>query len=162
MITTTLPSTLWPHLSRYALKKKTLSQAKGTLLIWCCLLCDIHIVLRSMHVCFCCSPLKPNKNLDMSINASNNFNLNITWSVGSTGNFICICNCLTKSERFGLFDVHGHMKKPTRLFLGVQTLNILGMTGAFENTAVKPSRAHTFTPLVTQIPALLCTHSLIP
>lgn len=37
--------------------------------------------------CFCCVPLKPNKNLDMSINASNNFNLNITWSVGSTGNF---------------------------------------------------------------------------
>lgn len=29
--------------------------------------------------------LKANKNLDMSINASNNFNLNITWSVGSTG-----------------------------------------------------------------------------
>lgn len=28
---------------------------------------------------------KANKNLDMSINASNNFNLNITWSVGSTG-----------------------------------------------------------------------------
>ncbi len=26
-----------------------------------------------------------NKNLDMSINASNNFNLNITWSIGSTG-----------------------------------------------------------------------------
>lgn len=32
-------------------------------------------------------PLKANKNLDMSINASNNFNLNITWSVGSTGTF---------------------------------------------------------------------------
>lgn len=28
-----------------------------------------------------------NKNLDMSINASNNFNLNITWSLSSTGNF---------------------------------------------------------------------------
>jgi len=26
-----------------------------------------------------------NKNLDMSINASNNFNINITWSIGSTG-----------------------------------------------------------------------------
>lgn len=26
-----------------------------------------------------------NKNLDMSINASNNFNLNITWSFSSTG-----------------------------------------------------------------------------
>lgn len=26
-----------------------------------------------------------NKNLDVSINASNNFNINITWSIGSTG-----------------------------------------------------------------------------
>ncbi|KAG7227912.1 hypothetical protein INR49_013706 [Caranx melampygus] len=33
---------------------------------------------------FMASPEQPNKNLDMSINASNNFNLNITWSVGST------------------------------------------------------------------------------
>lgn len=29
--------------------------------------------------------LQANKNLDMSINASNNFNLNITWSLSSTG-----------------------------------------------------------------------------
>ncbi|CAB1312774.1 unnamed protein product [Coregonus sp. 'balchen'] len=29
-----------------------------------------------------------NKNLDMSINASNNFNLNITWSIGSTAGTI--------------------------------------------------------------------------
>lgn len=34
--------------------------------------------------------LKANKNLDMSINASNNFNLNITWSVGSTGTSLLI------------------------------------------------------------------------
>uniref|UniRef100_A0A674NJ52 Attractin like 1 n=1 Tax=Takifugu rubripes TaxID=31033 RepID=A0A674NJ52_TAKRU len=34
---------------------------------------------------FMASPEQANKNLDMSINASNNFNLNITWSVGSTG-----------------------------------------------------------------------------
>lgn len=36
---------------------------------------------------FMASPEQANKNLDMSINASNNFNLNITWSVGSTGTF---------------------------------------------------------------------------
>ncbi len=29
--------------------------------------------------------MQANKNLDMSINASNNFNLNITWSFSSTG-----------------------------------------------------------------------------
>lgn len=29
--------------------------------------------------------VQANKNLDMSINASNNFNLNITWSLSSTG-----------------------------------------------------------------------------
>ncbi|XP_062330450.1 attractin-like protein 1 isoform X2 [Osmerus eperlanus] len=33
---------------------------------------------------FMATPEQTNKNLDMSINASNNFNLNITWSVGST------------------------------------------------------------------------------
>lgn len=35
-----------------------------------------------------------NKNLDMSINASNNFKLNVTWSLGSTGivlQYIFIC-----------------------------------------------------------------------
>ncbi|XP_029953721.1 attractin-like protein 1 [Salarias fasciatus] len=37
---------------------------------------------------FMASPEQPNKNLDMSINASNNFNLNITWSVGSTAGTI--------------------------------------------------------------------------
>ncbi|MBZ3871502.1 Attractin-like protein 1 [Sciurus carolinensis] len=34
---------------------------------------------------FIANPEQSNKNLDISINASNNFNLNITWSVGSTG-----------------------------------------------------------------------------
>uniref|UniRef100_A0A672NT19 Attractin like 1 n=1 Tax=Sinocyclocheilus grahami TaxID=75366 RepID=A0A672NT19_SINGR len=34
---------------------------------------------------FMATPEETNKNLDMSINASNNFNLNITWSIGSTG-----------------------------------------------------------------------------
>ncbi|XP_036191764.1 attractin-like protein 1 isoform X3 [Myotis myotis] len=33
---------------------------------------------------FIANPEQSNKNLDISINASNNFNLNITWSVGST------------------------------------------------------------------------------
>ncbi|XP_033882072.3 attractin-like protein 1 isoform X1 [Acipenser ruthenus] len=37
---------------------------------------------------FMANPEQPNKNLDMSINASNNFNLNITWSVGSTAGTI--------------------------------------------------------------------------
>ncbi|XP_041829617.1 attractin-like protein 1 [Melanotaenia boesemani] len=37
---------------------------------------------------FLASPEQENKNLDMSINASNNFNLNITWSVGSTAGTI--------------------------------------------------------------------------
>uniref|UniRef100_A0A8C6NVB4 Attractin-like 1b n=1 Tax=Nothobranchius furzeri TaxID=105023 RepID=A0A8C6NVB4_NOTFU len=37
---------------------------------------------------FMASPEQTNKNLDMSINASNNFNLNITWSVGSTAGTI--------------------------------------------------------------------------
>ncbi|GLD62923.1 attractin-like protein 1 [Lates japonicus] len=37
---------------------------------------------------FMASPEQANKNLDMSINASNNFNLNITWSVGSTAGTI--------------------------------------------------------------------------
>ncbi|KAG9466258.1 hypothetical protein GDO78_016911 [Eleutherodactylus coqui] len=32
--------------------------------------------------------MMPNKNLDISINASNNFNLNITWSIGSTAGTI--------------------------------------------------------------------------
>ncbi|XP_077437375.1 attractin-like protein 1 isoform X2 [Vanacampus margaritifer] len=34
---------------------------------------------------FMATPEQANKNLDMSINASNNFNLNITWSLSSTG-----------------------------------------------------------------------------
>uniref|UniRef100_A0A8C5QK43 Attractin-like protein 1 n=1 Tax=Leptobrachium leishanense TaxID=445787 RepID=A0A8C5QK43_9ANUR len=34
---------------------------------------------------FIANPEQSNKNLDISINASNNFNLNITWSIGSTG-----------------------------------------------------------------------------
>ncbi|MGH0160302.1 UNVERIFIED_CONTAM: hypothetical protein FKN15_039103 [Acipenser sinensis] len=37
---------------------------------------------------FMANPEQPNKNLDMSINASNNFNLNITWSIGSTAGTI--------------------------------------------------------------------------
>ncbi|TNN03732.1 hypothetical protein fugu_000761 [Takifugu bimaculatus] len=37
---------------------------------------------------FMASPEQASKNLDMSINASNNFNLNITWSVGSTAGTI--------------------------------------------------------------------------
>ncbi|KAM9426169.1 attractin-like protein 1 isoform 2-T2 [Pholidichthys leucotaenia] len=37
---------------------------------------------------FMASPEQANKNLDVSINASNNFNLNITWSVGSTAGTI--------------------------------------------------------------------------
>ncbi|XP_012670081.1 attractin-like protein 1 isoform X1 [Clupea harengus] len=37
---------------------------------------------------FMAQPEQTNKNLDMSINASNNFNLNITWSVGSTAGTI--------------------------------------------------------------------------
>ncbi|KAH0516146.1 Attractin-like protein 1 [Microtus ochrogaster] len=37
---------------------------------------------------FIANPEQSNKNLDISINASNNFNLNITWSVGSTGGTI--------------------------------------------------------------------------
>ncbi|KAG2462460.1 ATRN1 protein, partial [Polypterus senegalus] len=37
---------------------------------------------------FMANPEQSNKNLDMSINASNNFNLNITWSVGSTAGTI--------------------------------------------------------------------------
>lgn len=41
--------------------------------------------LSNSFLCFYILYLKANKNLDMSINASNNFNLNITWSVGSTG-----------------------------------------------------------------------------
>lgn len=48
-------------------------------------LCDDPFILDLFYV------LKANKNLDMSINASNNFNLNITWSVGSTGTFT-YCN----------------------------------------------------------------------
>jgi len=44
----------------------------------------IYIYPHRCRVCVLFS--KANKNLDMSINASNNFNLNITWSVGSTGN----------------------------------------------------------------------------
>ncbi|XP_067277923.1 attractin-like protein 1 isoform X1 [Pseudorasbora parva] len=37
---------------------------------------------------FMATPEETNKNLDMSINASNNFNLNITWSIGSTAGTI--------------------------------------------------------------------------
>jgi len=37
---------------------------------------------------FIANPEQSNKNLDISINASNNFNLNITWSVGSTAGTI--------------------------------------------------------------------------
>ncbi|XP_035260007.1 attractin-like protein 1 isoform X1 [Anguilla anguilla] len=37
---------------------------------------------------FMATPEQTNKNLEMSINASNNFNLNITWSVGSTAGTI--------------------------------------------------------------------------
>ncbi|CAB1343763.1 unnamed protein product [Coregonus sp. 'balchen'] len=37
---------------------------------------------------FMATPEQSNKNLDMSINASNNFNLNITWSIGSTAGTI--------------------------------------------------------------------------
>lgn len=59
--------------------------------------------------------LKANKNLDMSINASNNFNLNITWSVGSTGTSLplsfltvqfclltCFKNCIKQKMRSNL------------------------------------------------------------
>uniref|UniRef100_A0A7N6BX10 Attractin-like 1a n=1 Tax=Anabas testudineus TaxID=64144 RepID=A0A7N6BX10_ANATE len=38
--------------------------------------------------CTCFSFVQANKNLDMSINASNNFNLNITWSLSSTAGTI--------------------------------------------------------------------------
>lgn len=41
----------------------------------------IHFV-NFNYLVFC---IQSNKNLDISINASNNFNLNITWSIGSTG-----------------------------------------------------------------------------
>ncbi|XP_039403593.1 attractin-like protein 1 isoform X2 [Mauremys reevesii] len=37
---------------------------------------------------FIANPEQSNKNLDISINASNNFNLNITWSIGSTAGTI--------------------------------------------------------------------------
>ncbi|KAM9772814.1 attractin-like protein 1 [Syngnathus typhle] len=37
---------------------------------------------------FMASPEQANKNLEMFINASNNFNLNVTWSVGSTAGTI--------------------------------------------------------------------------
>ncbi|TRY81794.1 hypothetical protein DNTS_023118 [Danionella cerebrum] len=37
---------------------------------------------------FMANPEETNKNLDMSINASNNFNLNITWSIGTTAGTI--------------------------------------------------------------------------
>uniref|UniRef100_A0A4W4EMR1 Attractin-like 1b n=1 Tax=Electrophorus electricus TaxID=8005 RepID=A0A4W4EMR1_ELEEL len=37
---------------------------------------------------FMATPEQTNKNLDMSINASNNFNLNVTWSIGSTAGTI--------------------------------------------------------------------------
>ncbi|KAM6956454.1 attractin-like protein 1 [Aplochiton taeniatus] len=37
---------------------------------------------------FMANPEQPNKNLDMSINASNNFDLNITWSFSSTAGTI--------------------------------------------------------------------------
>uniref|UniRef100_A0A673JY38 Attractin-like protein 1 n=1 Tax=Sinocyclocheilus rhinocerous TaxID=307959 RepID=A0A673JY38_9TELE len=37
---------------------------------------------------FMATPEETNKNLDMSINASNNFNLTITWSIGSTAGMI--------------------------------------------------------------------------
>nr|XP_019945140.1 PREDICTED: attractin-like protein 1 [Paralichthys olivaceus] len=37
---------------------------------------------------FMATPEQANKNLDMSINASNNFNLNITWSLSSTAGTI--------------------------------------------------------------------------
>ncbi len=64
--------------------------------------CSTSVYLRSKSVCpqallFMSSSVtqpymhffflfvQANKNLDMSINASNNFNLNITWSLSSTG-----------------------------------------------------------------------------
>ncbi|XP_041426077.1 attractin-like protein 1 [Xenopus laevis] len=37
---------------------------------------------------FIANPEQSNKNLDISINASNNFNLNVTWSIGSTAGTI--------------------------------------------------------------------------
>uniref|UniRef100_A0ACB8F9G6 Uncharacterized protein n=1 Tax=Sphaerodactylus townsendi TaxID=933632 RepID=A0ACB8F9G6_9SAUR len=41
--------------------------------------------LQGLPTCHSCGQ---NKNLDISINASNNFNLNITWSIGSTAELI--------------------------------------------------------------------------
>lgn len=89
MIITTLPSTLWPHLSRYIfhiLHVQLLYSAipmKGFAYLMCLFSNVITVFLSFVPVI-----PKANKNLDMSINASNNFNLNITWSVGSTGNSV--------------------------------------------------------------------------
>lgn len=47
-------------------------------------------------VCFSRVSAQANKNLDMSINASNNFDLNITWSLSSTGSSVS-----TLSQGFG-------------------------------------------------------------
>lgn len=52
------------------------------------LVCKMYFSVIYFVICF---HVQPNKNLDMSINASNNFNLNITWSVGSTGNVCSFC-----------------------------------------------------------------------
>lgn len=46
--------------------------------------CFTSITISSPRVSFVFF-VQANKNLDMSINASNNFNLNITWSLSSTG-----------------------------------------------------------------------------
>lgn len=56
-----------------------------------CVIFTVYLKLKRRQCCcvFYLFYPKANKNLDMSINASNNFNLNITWSVGSTGNVVC-------------------------------------------------------------------------
>lgn len=62
--------------------------------------------------------LKPNKNLDMSINASNNFNLNITWSVGSTGNFT--------------FDFHSKNELNVEMLFGFVSAGVVYMVSVCE------------------------------
>uniref|UniRef100_A0A7N6A1F6 Attractin-like 1b n=1 Tax=Anabas testudineus TaxID=64144 RepID=A0A7N6A1F6_ANATE len=52
----------------------------------CCVFCLMISIYFTLSFVFMF--IKANKNLDMSINASNNFNLNITWSVGSTAGTI--------------------------------------------------------------------------
>lgn len=43
------------------------------------------IMMMSSYFLFFFSPIQPNRDLDMFINASKNFNLNITWATSFTG-----------------------------------------------------------------------------